>query len=116
MPNIIVPKGGDRRVHISDITKEQLAADVNRQAEVIERLREQSQRVARVLLAIALEPESLSFTGKRVTVQRSALDLVKSGMTIMVGEEPDHVSLYAVSEQNIVVAPHIIVPPTNGRH
>jgi hypothetical protein len=112
MSRVIVP-GGDRTVHISEITKGQLAAEVNRQSKLIEQQREQIRQLGRVLLAIVLEPESYHYLDGSRYVERTAVDAVKKGTSLQMNIGDTRVVLEAIlpEERPMVATPHIVIPP-----
>ena len=54
----ILTTGGDRAVHIGDVSKRQLAAALNEQSERFKVIRHQLEMASRVLCAIVMEPKT----------------------------------------------------------
>jgi hypothetical protein len=103
---IIAPSTADRRVHISDISKEQLARALNEQAERFKLIRAQLEIATRVLVAIALDPDALQHRDGFSCVETTALDQVKNGMTLRMDTVGDVLRILVDKE----AAPNLVLP------
>lgn len=103
----------DRVVHLSDISKAQLARVVNEQAARIKELDVWMKTTGRLLLTIALEPDAFHVKDGLVHIDRSASEKVKPGMQLFVDMTETHAVLKAVVPEHrpLIELPNIIVPP-----
>jgi hypothetical protein len=100
----------DRTVQYQDVSKRQLARAVNDQTATIQQLRDQVKAMAKILIAIAAEPEAFSFDDGRVSIRKSAMDKVQRGTQLRI-EYTDTVAIInAVVEKDVprVTAPGIV--------
>jgi hypothetical protein len=74
----IVRPNDNRVMHISDVTKTQLAKAVNEQTETIKKQQDSIKRMASLLLALAQEPEAFKYADGRVTIDQLALSRCSS--------------------------------------
>lgn len=100
----------ERTVRLEDVSKRQLATTVNEQSEMILKLRDECKRMAKLLMTIASEPESLDFTDGRVKVNKLALDKTTFGSQLRIEYTDDWVILRTVSASDApaAVAPRLV--------
>ena len=103
-----------QHVHISDISKEQLAKACNEQAATITRLDHHVKTMARILCAITLEPEAFHYTDGIVSIDVTALKKVLEGTQLHCDQADRGLVLRATPPQEWprVEIPNILMPGT----
>lgn len=101
----------DRAMAFHDVSKRQLARAVNDQTAEIQALRDQVKTMAKILIAIAAEPEAFSYADGRVTVAQSALANVAHGTQLRLEYTASVVVMNAVAA---VDAPRVNAPGIVG--
>lgn len=117
--SIFKPFGGPKRMHISDVSKEQLARAVNDQAATIKRLDHNLKYVVRCLLAITQSPEAFKVTAEGVaTIEIAAVDRVKDQTDIHITPKGSVLELRHTlpEDKGVIEVPHIVVPSGAGAH
>lgn len=106
----------DRVVALADVSKAQLAAALNEQSARFKMVRQQLEAASRVLCAIVLEPESLTFGagGRSASVDMGAVRKVKDGMQLAIDEASDVMQL-VLRDPSAPQAetPRIVIPAGN---
>ena len=111
MPNM----NGHRTMHVSEVTKSQMARAVNEQRKQIDILRQQALTMGRLLMAITVHPEAFHYDDDDgcVTIDASAIKDVPEGSTLTVKPSATVVTLsvQGQEERPAIDAPRILVPP-----
>lgn len=105
-------KVNHRHVHLSDVSKAQLAKTVNEQAETIQRLDQSVKVLGRILLAIARTPDSLRTEAGTVVVAALAITDVQAGTQLLMETLPNGDVRLAVKEVGSVPPQEIPVIET----
>lgn len=96
--------------HISEVTKTQLAKAVNEQTETIKKQQASIKAMAKLLLALALEPDAFKYGDGRATIDVLALDKVQFGSQLKLEYTDTLVILGCVAptEAPVIAAPRFV--------
>lgn len=116
MNHIITPQNGGKQMHITDVSKEQLARVVNRQSEELRTLAYQRDLIRQLLVAILREPDGLQVLGVgRISLPMDVLLKVKQGEGFDLHRNGDRMEITLTVEEPApaIEVPKLIVPGVN---
>lgn len=101
----------DRTVHLSEVSKAQLAVALNEQSARFKATRRQLEIATRALVAIVRDSEALRYEVGHCVLAGPALARVKTGMTLrMDGADGGDLILVVDQAPPTIEVPHIVVP------
>ena len=105
----------NRHVHVSQISKAQMAKTINAQTRRIQQLDEHVKASCRLLITLALYPDSFTLTpGGHVEIDRVAVESIKAGTELTIEAREAAVRIVAKLPEErppVIDVPEIIVPP-----
>ena len=116
MPSIITPAKTGQQIHISEVSKEQLARIVNEQSEQLRTMNYQRDLSRQLLVAILREPDGLQVLGVgRISLPMDVLLQVKEGEGFDLQRNGDRMEVILTVDEPapLIEVPKLVAPGLN---